>query len=89
MNAATTREWDKWNELGVTKFLYKKQLNEIMKRNPDQKIVGTRWVLTEKVIQGTQDYKAKLVGQMRPRDRDTPSSSRPQQQLKTTGLQRV
>ena len=36
------RDWDKWNEFGVTKFLSKKQLNDIMKRNPDQKIVGTR-----------------------------------------------
>ena len=34
-----------------------------MKRNPDQKIVGTKWVLTEKVIEGKQGYKAKLVVQ--------------------------
>ena len=54
---------DKWNEFGVTKFLSKKQLNDIMKRNPDQKIVGTRWVFTEKVIQGKEDYKARLVVQ--------------------------
>ena len=58
------REWDKWNEYGVTKFLSKKkQLNDIMKRNPDQKIVGTRWVFTEKTIQGKSDYKARLVVQ--------------------------
>ena len=56
------REWDKWNEFGVTK-LCKKQLNATMKRNPDQKIVGTRWVQTEKVIQGKQDYKARQVVQ--------------------------
>ena len=42
-----TREWDKWNEFGVTKFLSKKQLNDI----------------TEKVIQGKPDYKARLVAQ--------------------------
>ena len=41
VDAAMVREWDKWNEFGVTKFLSKKQLNDIMKRNPDQKIVGT------------------------------------------------
>ena len=35
-----TREVDRWNEFGVTKLLSKKQLNDIMKRNPDQKIVG-------------------------------------------------
>ena len=58
-----TREWDKWNEIGVTKFLSKKQLNHIMKRNPDQKIVGTRWVFTGKVIQGKPDNKARLVVQ--------------------------
>ena len=52
VDAAMTREWDKWNEFGVTKLLSKKQLNDIMKRNPDQKIVGTRWVFTEKVIPG-------------------------------------
>ena len=63
VNVATTRERDKWNEFGVTKFLSKKQLNDIMKRNPDKKIVGTRWVLTEKVIQAKQDYKARLVVQ--------------------------
>ena len=34
-----------------------------MKRNPDQKIVGTRWVFTEKVIQGKPDYKTRLVVQ--------------------------
>ena len=46
-----------------TKFLSKKQLNDIMKRNPDHNIVGTRWVFTEKVIQGKPDYKARLVVQ--------------------------
>ena len=61
MDAATTREWDKRNECGVTKFLSKGQLNDSMKRNSNQKIVGTRWVLTEKVIQGKKDYKARFV----------------------------
>ena len=42
VDVAMTREWDKWNEFGVTKFLSKKQLNDIMKRNPDQKIVGNQ-----------------------------------------------
>ena len=63
VDAAMIREWDKWNEFGVTKFLSKKQLNDITKRNPDQKIVGTRWVFTEKTIQGKADYKARLVVQ--------------------------
>ena len=63
VDAAMVREWDKWNEFGVTKFLSKKQLNDIMKRNPDQKIVGTRWVFTEKTIQGKPDYKTRLVVQ--------------------------
>ena len=67
VDAAMVREWDKWNEFGVTKFLSKKQLNDIMKRNPDQKIVGTRWVFTEKTIQGKPDYKARLVVQGRTR----------------------
>ena len=48
VDAAMVREWDKWNEFGVTKFLSKNHLNDIMKRNPDQKLVGTRWVFTEK-----------------------------------------
>ena len=60
VNVGMTREWDKWNAFGVTKFLSKEQLNDIMKRNPDQKIVGTRLVLTEKVIQG----QARLQGQI-------------------------
>ena len=42
LHAAMVREWDKWNEFGVTKFMSKKQLNDIMKRNPDQKIVGNQ-----------------------------------------------
>ena len=58
VDVAMTREWDKWNEFGVTKCLSKKQLNDIMKRNPDQQIVRTRWVFTEKTIQGKPDYKA-------------------------------
>ena len=63
VDAAMIREWDKWNEFGVTKFLSKKQLNDIIKQNPDQKIVGTRWVFTEKVIQGKPDYKVRMVVQ--------------------------
>ena len=81
VDVAMTREWDKWNEFGVTKFLSKKQLNDIMKRNPDQKIVGTRWVFTEKVIQGKPDYKARLVVQGCKEDKgyirtDAPTGSR-------------
>ena len=81
MDAAETREWNKWNEFGVTKFLSKKQLNDIMKRNPDQKIVGTRLVFTEKVIQGKPDYKARLVVQGCQEDKghirtDAPTGSR-------------
>ena len=52
VDPAMVREWDKWDHFGVTKFSSKKQLNDIIKRNPDQKIVGTRWVFTEKTIQG-------------------------------------
>ena len=67
--------------MGVTKFLSKKQLNEIVKRNPDQKIVGTRWVFTEKVIQGKPDYMARLVVQGCREDKgyirtDAPTGSR-------------
>ena len=81
VDASMVREWDKWNEFGVTKFLSKKQLNDIMKRNPDQKIVGTRWVFTEKTIQGKPDYKARLVVQGCQEDKghirtDAPTGSR-------------
>ena len=58
MDAAVTREWDKWNEFGVTKFQSEKQLIDIVKQNPHQRIL---WVLTKKVIQGKQEYKAMLV----------------------------
>ena len=49
--------------------------------NPDQKIVGTRWVFTEKVIQGKPDYKARLVVQGCQEDKgyirtDAPTGSR-------------
>ena len=81
VDAAMVREWDKWNEFGVTKFLSKKQLNDIMKRNPDQKIVGTRWVFMEKTIQDKPDYKARLVVQGCQEDKgyirtDAPTGSR-------------
>ena len=81
VDAAKVRDWDKWNEFGVTKFLSKKKLNDIMKRNPDQKIVGTRWVITEKTIQGKPDYKARLVVQGCQEDKvyirtDAPTGSR-------------
>ena len=81
VDAAMIREWDKWNEFGVSKFLSKKQLNDIMKRNPDQKIVGTRWVFTEKVIQVKPDDKARLVVQGCQEDKgyirtDAPTGSR-------------
>ena len=35
VDAAMVREWDKWNEFVVTKFLSKKQVNDIMKRTQD------------------------------------------------------
>ena len=81
VDAAMVREWDKWNEFRVTKFLSKKQMNDIMKRNQDQKIVGTRWVFTEKTIQGKPDYKARLVVQGCQEDKgyirtDAPTGSR-------------
>ena len=41
MDAAMTREWDKWNEFGVTKFLSEQQFIDIMKQNPHQRIVGS------------------------------------------------
>ena len=84
VDVATTLEREKWNEFGATKFLSTKQLNDIMKRNPDQKIVGSRWVLTEKghpgqaslqgqVVQGCQKDKG-YIRTDAPRDRETPSS---------------
>ena len=81
VDAAMAREWDRWNAFGVTKFLSKRQLNDIMKRNPDQKIMGTRWVITEKAIQGKPDYKARLVVQGCQEDKgyirtDAPTGSR-------------
>ena len=52
-----------------------------MKRNPDQKTVGTRWVITEKTIQGKPDYKGRLVVQGCQEDKgyirtDAPTGSR-------------
>ena len=61
VDAPMVPDWDKRIEFGVTKFLSKQQLNDIIKRTPDQKIVGIRWVFTEKTIQGKPDYKAGLV----------------------------
>ena len=85
MDAAMVREWDKWNEFGVTKFLSIKQLNDTMKRNPDQKIVepdGSSRRRPSRASQTTRpdlsfkDVKRTRVTSelMHPLDRETPSS---------------
>ena len=61
MNFAISRERNMWNEVVVSKFSTKTQLDDIMKRTPSQKPLTTRWVLTEKVKQENEDYKAKLI----------------------------
>ena len=61
MNFAISRERSMWNEVVVSKFSSKTQLDDIMKRTPSQKLLTTRWVLTEKVKQENEDYKAKLI----------------------------
>ena len=40
MDAATTREWDKWNEFGVTKFLSEQQFIDIMKQKSTSENCG-------------------------------------------------
>ena len=52
-----------------------------MKQNPHQRIVGTRWVLTEHIIKGKQGHKARLVVQRCQEDKsnlrsDAPTGSR-------------
>ena len=102
VDAAMVREWDKWNEFGVTKFLSKKQLNDIMKRKPRPENCGNQMVITEKTIQGKPDYKARLVVQGCQEDKGTSGLMHPlelrdaflhdnfQQQLKSGwGLQCV
>ena len=59
MLKAMAKEWDKWTEFKASRFLTESELKQILKRNPHQKIVGTRWVLTPKGA----DYKARLVVQ--------------------------
>ena len=63
MNVAMSRACNKWNQFGVMKFLSKTQLDDIMTRGPNQKILRPRWVLTERVTQENEDYKARLVVQ--------------------------
>ena len=86
VDAAMVREWDKWNEFGVTKFLSKKQLNDIMKRKPRPENRGNQMGLhgedhpgqarvqgstgRSRVSRGTRA----TSGQVRPLDRETPSS---------------
>ena len=61
MNIAISRERNMWNEVVVSKFLSKTQLDDIMKRTPSQKLFTTRWALTKKVKQENEDNKAKLI----------------------------
>ena len=63
VDVATTREWDKWNEFGVTKFCVQEAAEQHHEAKPRQKIVGTRWLFTETAIQGKPDCKARLVVQ--------------------------
>ena len=86
VDAAMVREWDKWKEFRVTKFLSKKQLNDIMKRNHQMGLHG-------KDHQGKPDYKARLVVQGCQEDKgyirtDAPTGSREhsQQHLKAAGI---
>lgn len=77
MLKAMAKEWDKWNEFKASRFLTESELKQILKRNPHQKIVGTRWVLTPKGA----DYKARLVVQGCQEDKtyirsDAPTGSR-------------
>ena len=44
---AVVEEWAKWQEHSAIKPLEQSQLDEIMKRNPGQKIVGARWAIVE------------------------------------------
>ena len=85
VDAAMVREWDKWNEFGVTKFLSKKQLNDIMKRNPDRKSWEPDGCSRRRPSRASQTTRLDLSfkgvkrtratsGQMRPLDRETPSS---------------
>ena len=50
MNFAISRERNMWNEVVVSKFSSKTQLDDIMKRTPSQKLLTTRWDPTEKII---------------------------------------
>ena len=59
MLKAMAKEWDKWTEFKAFRFLTESELQQILKRNPHQKIVGTRWVCTPKGA----DYKARLMVQ--------------------------
>ena len=77
MLKAMAREWDKWTEFKASRFLTEAELQRILKQNPHQKIVGTRWVLTPKGA----DYKARLVVQGCQEDKtyirsDAPTGSR-------------
>ena len=93
MDAAMTREWDKWNEFGVTKFLSEKQLIDIMKHNPHQRIVGSdgEGHPGQAGIQG-RVRRARMSGRQELRqDRGPHGMERRflQQRLRTAGLPRV
>ena len=85
VDAAMVREWDKCNEFGVTKFLSKKQLNDIMKRNPERKSWEPDGCSRRRPSRASQTTRLDLSfkgvkrtratsGQMRSPDRETPSS---------------
>ena len=42
MLKAMAKEWDKWTEFKASRFLTESELQQILKRNPHQKIGGTR-----------------------------------------------
>ena len=61
VDAAMVREWDKWNEFGVTKFLSKKQLDERhheAKPRPENR--GTRWFSRKRPSRASQTTRLDL-----------------------------
>ena len=78
LEQAMGKEWSKWQEFGATKQITSQRVRELV--NKGHKIIGTRWVLTEKddpsarvkarlVVQGCQE----IIAGMRT---DAPTGSR-------------
>ncbi|CAK0843091.1 unnamed protein product [Prorocentrum cordatum] len=60
MRKAMASQWDKWLAFNAVRHCFREGLAQLKRKRPQRKIVGTRWILTEK---DANTFKARLAVQ--------------------------